>query len=148
MLKLYLYSLYNIVSIRKLPIHYSMGSELSYLAQGLKHLPKRPTFSKFLNVLDNYIDEIFDSTIAYLRLEIKLNTTSLFCDGTIFEAHNSRYKIITDTNIERSNKKYLAILNNEHSKEEMKEQALKKLALNHERAAKLALLGRQSYGRT
>jgi transposase len=140
MLKIYLYALYNAISIRRLTEHYSLGSNLHYLSQGLKCFPKRSSFYMFLKVLDIYIDDVFDLSIACLESHLTLNTESLYCDGTIFEAHNSRYRIITDVNLERSNKKYSSILENKQADEETKETALKKLELNLERATKLAHL--------
>jgi len=148
MLKLYLYLLYNGISSRKLAEHYSLGSNLHYLVHGLGFLPKKSTISDFLKILDLYIDRIFDLSIEFIESHIDLDKTSLYCDGTIFEAHNSRNKIITDYNLERSNRKHLAILANEDSDEETKIIALTKLELNQYRATKLALLQRQSYGRT
>jgi transposase len=148
MLKIYMYALYNDISIRSLKNFYSLGSELSFLSQGIHHFPGRTVFSKFLNVLDNHIDDIFESTIKYLSDEAGLDLANLYCDGTVFEAHNNRHKIITDTNIRRSNKKWNAVLNDENSSAELKETASEKLRLNIEREKMLGELGRSSYGRT
>jgi hypothetical protein len=64
------------------------------------------------------------------------------------EAWNSRHKVITQTNVERSNTKWGAILRNPDSTETEKAFAEEKLAANVERIKKLETLGRKSYGRT
>ena len=45
LLKVYMYSLYYDVRIRKIEEHYSLGSELHYLSLGIHHFPKRTVFS-------------------------------------------------------------------------------------------------------
>ena len=45
LLKVYMYSLYYDVRIRKIEEHYSLGSELNYLSLGIHHFPKRTVFS-------------------------------------------------------------------------------------------------------
>lgn len=148
LLKIYMHSLYNDFRIRDIERHYSLGSELHYLSLGIHHFPKSTVFTKFLKHLDVHIDDIFYSSLEYIRAEIDLDISILYCDGTVFEADNSRHKIITDTNIARSNKKWMNILNNPDTDEEEKELAKEKLQLNVERTAKLKVLGRNSYGRT
>lgn len=148
MLKIYLYALYNSISVRKLNEYNALGSNLHYLMHGTNKLPGNSTFSDFLKVLDNHIDEIFNMTIEYTKTLLTLDTKNLYCDGTIFEAHNNRHKIITDNNLKRSNKKWSKILEDVASSEEERKLAVKKLDLNKERENKLKFLGRQSYGRT
>ena len=148
MLKIYLYSLYKGFSIRTLHEHYALGSNLHYLSLGLAYFPQKSAFTSFLKVLDNHIDDIFDLSIEYLKKHLELNTTDVYCDGTIFEAHNSRYKIITDINIKRSNEKWQNVLIDQTSSKEEKATARIKLKLNQRRSLKLTELNRQSYGRT
>jgi len=148
MLKIYMYALYNDISIRSLKNFNSIGSELNFLSLGIHQFPKKSAFTKFLLVLDAHIDEIFVASIRFLLEQIELDLANLYCDGTVFEAHNNRHKIITDTNVVRSNKKWRAVLEDEKSSEEMKERATEKLKLNAEREKKLLELGRTSYGRT
>lgn len=148
LLKIYMYSLYNDIRIRKIGQYFSLGSELHYLSLGIHHFPKNTIFSKFLRNLDIHIDEIFYSAIEYVKTEIDLDTSVLYCDGTVFEADNSRHKIITAANIARSNKKWANVLTSPDSSEEDRDLAKRKLELNIERTAKLKDLGRTSYGRT
>ena len=148
LLKVYMYALYNNISVRNLHEYYFSGSNLHFLSQELKALPNRKIFSQFLKILDNHIEEIFDLSLEYISSFITLDMNNLYCDGTIFEAHNNRHKIITDTNIHRSNKKWENIINSVNSTEEQKELAQKKLELNVERAQKLIELNQTSYGRT
>ena len=148
LLKIYMYSLYNNISVRNLKEYYTIGSNLHFLSQEFKSLPNRNIFSSFLKILDNHIDEIFDLSLDYIKKFLKLEYEKLFCDGTIFEAHNNRHKIITDTNVNRSNKKWENVLNTPKSTEELKELAKKKLELNIQREQKLKELNRTSYGRT
>ena len=123
--KIYIYMLYNNISINKLNEFYSLGSNLHFLSQELKKLPSREVFTNFLKVLDNHIDEIFILHLKYISNFIKLDYKNLYGDGTIFEAHNNRHKIITDTNINRSNTKWNNVLNDCNSTEEMKKLAKK-----------------------
>ena len=148
LLKIYMYALYNDISIRELSEYYTIGSNLHFLSQEYKSLPNRNLFSMFLKILDNHIDEIFELSLEYIKQFIELDLENLFCDGTIFEAHNNRHKIITDTNIKRSNKKWENIINDSKSTQEQKELAKIKLELNVKRNQKLKELNRTSYGRT
>lgn len=148
LLKIYMYSLYSNISINKIHEYNSLGSNLHYLSQNLKNFPERSLFSKFLNILDFHINDIFDLSLEYISQEITIDTSISFCDGTVFEACNSRHKVITDTNIARSNTKWSNVLNNPNASEDDKELAIAKLQLNEERTAKLKDLGRTSYGRT
>ena len=93
--KIYLYSLYRNISIRNLINFNSPGSELNYLSQGLSHFPEKTVFSRFLKILDLHINDIFDLSIEYICKEINLDLSNLYNDGTFFEAHNNRHKIIT-----------------------------------------------------
>ena len=148
LLKIYMYALYKDISIRELKNFASLGSDLHFLSYDLPHFPKRSIFSKFLKMLDSHINDIFDLSIQYICKYIELDLSNLYCDGTIFEAHNNRHKIITDTNIVRSNKKWTAILENLGSSEVLKTKAKEKLRLNEERMLKLNEFNRTSYGRT
>lgn len=148
LLKIYMYSLYNDIRIRKIEQYFSLGTELHYLSLGIHHFPKSTVFSKFLKYLDIHVDDIFYSSLEYIRAEIDLDTSILYCDGTVFEADNSRHKIITDTNIARSNKKWTNVLNSPDSSEEDRELAKGKLELNIDRTANLEAFDRTSYGRT
>lgn len=146
--KIYLYSLYYNISIRNINKFYVIGSELHYLSQDISKCPNRNMFTTLLQILDKYIGDIFEQSLDYLKKHVDLDTKSLYGDGTIFEAHNNRHKIITDTNIERSNKKWNKVLKDNFSSEEQKELARKKLELNNIRTKKLEQLNRSSYGRT
>ena len=148
MLKIYMYALYNDISIRKLNEFNSLGSNLHFLSQGLPNFPKKSMVSKFLKTIDKHIDTIFDLSIEYICKQIDLDFSELYCDGTIFEAHNNRHKIITNANIERSNKKWTAITLDPNADEALKEIAKQKLLLNTERTLKLQKFNRTSYGRT
>lgn len=147
LLKIYMYSLYSNISINKIHEYYSLGSDLHYLSHGIHHFPKRSIFSLFLNRLDYHIENIFDLSIEYFKNEIELDVSILYEDGTVFEACNSRHKVVTDTNIERSNKKWTNILNKPDSTDEEKKIAQDKLSLNSEWMKKLKDLGRTSFGR-
>jgi transposase len=148
LLKIYLYALYKDISINTLHEHNCLGSQLYYLSQSYPGFPERRVFTRFLKILDLYILDIFFQNIVYLRTHTSLNTSCLYGDGTIFEAHNNRHKIITDTNIARSNKKWTKILEDPDSDEKSRNTAKEKLALNIERSAKLKDFERTSYGRT
>ena len=148
LLKLYLYALYEDISMNKLSEHYHLGSNLHYLIDGLPNFPERKVFTSFLKVLDLHSDEIWDLSIKFIGKHVTLDTANLYNDGTVFEAHNNRHKIITDTNLARSNTKWNNVLNDKNSSEKPKEIAKKKLALNIERTKKLEALERTSYGRT
>jgi hypothetical protein len=82
------------------------------------------------------------------NIGITIDPSILFCDGTVFEANNNRHKIITDTNIKRSNVKWNGILNSADTSVEQKQIATQKLELNTLRELKLTELKRNSYGRT
>ena len=102
-----------------------------------------------LAFLDNHIDDLFEKHLIFLAdIGIEIDLSTLYCDGTVFEANNNRHKIITDTNIKRSNTKWNGVLNDADSSEEQKQLATKKLQQNVHRAEKLFELGRNSYGRT
>ncbi|MCL2320687.1 MAG: transposase [Oscillospiraceae bacterium] len=148
LLKIYLYSLYRNISIRNLSNFNSPGSNLHYLSQGLSHFPERTEFFRFLKILDLHINDIFDLSIEYICKQIELDLLNLYDDGTFFEAHNNRHKIITDTNISRSNKKWTTIREDPNSSEDLKSKASKKLELNKERTLILSEFNRTSYGRT
>ena len=75
-----------------------------------------------------------------------MDVSSLYGDGTVMEAWNSRHKVITQTNVDRSNKKWSAIHQNPNSTDAEKALAEEKLAVNIERTQKLETLGRKSYG--
>jgi len=139
---------YHDIRIRNIEQCCSLGSELHYLSLGLHHFPKKSTLSNFLNVLDIHIDDIFYSLIEYIANETELDLSILYGDGTVFEAANSRHKIITDSNIAKSNKRWTNVLNDPGSSEGQRETAQQKLQLNVERTAKLKEFGRTSYGRT
>lgn len=147
LLKIYMYSLYSNISINKIHEFYSLGSDLHYLSHGIHHFPKRSVFSLFLERLDCHIEEIFDNSIEYLKSEVELDFSRLYQDGTVFEACNSRHKVVTDTNIERSNKKWNKVLNKPNLTEEERNRAFEKLELNKLWTKKLKDLGRTSFGR-
>jgi hypothetical protein len=77
-----------------------------------------------------------------------MDVSSLYGDGTVVEAWNSRHKVITQNNVDRSNKKWSSVLENPDSTEAEKAVAEDKLPVNTERTHKLAELERKSYGRT
>ena len=148
-LKMFMYSLYCDISVRQLHKHDNISSEFTFLSDGLHHYPERSAYSRMLNILDMHIEDIFNQLFLFIeRLGILVDTTTLYCDGTVFEANNNRHKIITDVNIERSNTKWTGILNSPDSSEEEKKLSAQKLLINAERSDKLIELGRNSYGRT
>ena len=148
-LKMFMYSLYCDIPIRQLHKHDNISSEFKFLSIGLHHYPSRSAYFRMLNILDKHIDDIFNQHLSFIEsLGILLDTTTLYCDGTVFEANNSRHKVVTDLNIERSNIKWTGVLNSTDSTEEEKRLATQKLMINKERSAKLTELGRNSYGRT
>lgn len=120
LLKIYMYSLYNNISIRNLQEHFINGSNFHFLSQELKSCPNRKVFSRFLKIADIYIDTIFDLSLEYVKKFISLDFNNLYCDGTVFEAHNNRHKIITDTNIKRSNNKWNNVMKDPNLSEELK----------------------------
>ena len=148
LLKLYLYALYENISMNKFHEHYHLGSNLHYLIDGSSNFPERHVFTSFLKDLDKHSEEIWDLLIKFIQDHVSLDTANLYNDGTVFEAHNNRHKIITDTNIARSNTRWTNILNDENSTEESKSIAKVKLDLNIQRTKKLEELNRTSYGRT
>jgi hypothetical protein len=148
LLKIYLYALYKDISINTLHEHNCLGSQLHYLSQSYPEFPERKVFTRFLKMLDLHIMDVFFQNIGYLEKHTTLNTSCLYGDGTIFEAHNNRHKIITDTNIARSNKKWTKVLEDSAACEESRRTAKEKLDLNIERSKKLEKFNRTSYGRT
>jgi len=149
LLKVYMYSLLCGISIRKIDTYYSVGSELAFLTNDEPHFPKRSVFWKFFEMLPNHIDYIFDSSLLYMRdCGVEMDVSSLYGDGTVMEAWNSRHKVITQTNVDRSNKKWSAVLQNPNSTDAERVLAEEKLATNVVRTQKLETLGRKSYGRT
>jgi hypothetical protein len=77
-----------------------------------------------------------------------MDVSNLYGDGTVMEAWNSRHKVITQTNVDRSNKKWSTILQSPESTDAEKILAEEKLEINIARTLKLGELGRKSYGRT
>ena len=148
LLKIYLYSLYKGISINTLSEHNTLGSQLHFLSETYPCFPDQDVFTKFLKILDLNIMNIFFQNIDYLRKHTTIDTSVLYGDGTIFEACNNRHKIITDTNIARSNTKWTKILEDDNSTDEQKKLAKEKLELNILRTCKLQELNRTSYGRT
>jgi Pyruvate/2-oxoacid:ferredoxin oxidoreductase delta subunit len=148
LLKIYMYTLLCGISLRNLDRYYSIGSELAFLTNDDPRFPKRTVFSKFLPILAMHIDHIFDSSLRYIRTcGVEMDVSNLYGDGTVMEAWNSRHRIITQTNVDRSNKKWNNILQNPDSTAAEKVLAEEKLAVNIERTLKLKDLGRKSYGR-
>jgi len=149
LLKMYMYSLYCDISIRQIRKHNNLGSEFMFLAHGIHHFPDRSAFSRMLAMLDGHMDDVFEKHLAFLDdAGVDIDLSALFCDGTVFEANNSRHKIITDTNINRSNVKWQKVLDAGDSSDEQKELATHKLRQNAIREARLTELGRNSYGRS
>ena len=148
-LKMFMYSLYCNISIRQIHKHDNIGSEFKFLSMGLHHYPSRSAYFRMLNILDEHIDDLFNQFLLFIEsIGVSINTSTLYADGTFFEANNSRHKIVTDVNVKRSNIKWNGVLNSPDSSEEEKQLATQKLLVNVERMAKLAELGRNSYGRT
>jgi len=149
LLKIYMYSLLCGISLRKLDVYYSVGSELAYLTNDEPYFPKRTIFSKFLTILPQHIDFIFMNSLSYICDQgVEMDVSNLYGDGTVMEAHNSRHKVITQTNVDRSNKKWNSVLQDPNINDVEKAVAKEKLAVNVERTSKLITLGRNSYGRT
>jgi len=149
LLKVFMYSLHCGISLRKLDTFYSVGSELAFLTNDEPFFPKRSVFWRFLAVLPNHIDYIFDNSLQYIRsCGVEMDVSSLYGDGTVMEAWNSRHKVITQNNVDRSNKKWSSVLQNPDSTNAEKTVAEGKLAANTEKTLKLEELGRKSYGRT
>lgn len=148
LLKIFLFSLYQNIPLRQLRNNCAVGSNLHYLSCESKEFPSRQLISKFLNILDMHIDVIFTSILDFICLYVYLDTSILYCDGTPFEANNSRHKIITKTNIERSNKKWNNLINGANKNSEVVQLAQAKINLNILRIKKLNELNRDSYGKT
>jgi transposase len=149
LLKIYMYALLCGISHRNLDKYYSVGSELAFLTNAEPHFPKHSAVSKFLPTLSKHIDHIFENSLLYLHnCGVEMDVSSLYGDGTVMEAWNSRHKVITQTNVNRSNKKWSAILQNPCSTGAEKVLAEEKLAVNAVRTQKLETMGRKSYGRT
>jgi len=149
LLKIYMYALLCGISHRSLERYYSVGSELAFLTNNESRFPKHAAISKFLTVLSRHIDFIFENSLQYIRsCGVEMDVSNLYGDGTVMEAWNSRHKVITQTNVDRSNKKWSAVLQNPNSKDAEKALAEEKLAANIERIQKLETIGRKSYGRT
>ena len=149
LLKIYMYALLCGISHRNLEKYYSVGSELAFLTNNEPHFPKHSAVSKFLIALSKHIDYVFASSLVYIcNSGVEMDVSSLYGDGTVMEAWNSRHKVITQTNVDRSIKKWSAILNNPDSTDAEKAMAEKKLVANAERNRKLEKLNRNSYGRT
>jgi hypothetical protein len=149
LLKIYMYTLLCGISLRNMRKYYSIGSELAFLTNDEPYFPKRTVFSKFLPILAVHIDYIFESSLQYIRTcGVEMDTSNLYGDGTVMEAWNSRHRVVTQTNVDRSNKKWGAILQDPDSTDAEKVLAEEKLAANVEKASKLEAKGRKSYGRT
>jgi hypothetical protein len=149
LLKIHMYALLCGISHRNLNKYYSVGSELAFLTNNEPRFPKHSAISKFLVVLVKHIDYIFESSLSYMRdCGVDTDVSSLYGDGTVMEAWNSRHKVITQPNVDRSNKKWSAVLQNPNSTDAERILAAEKLAANVERTQKLEALGRKSYGRT
>jgi len=149
LLKIYMYALLCGISHRNLEKYYSVGSELAFLTINEPHFPKHSTVSKFLHILSKHADYIFEASLSYIHeCGVEMDVSSLYGDGTVMEAWNSRHKVITHTNVNRSDKKWDAVLRNPDCTAEEKAIAQEKLATNIERAQKLEVFGRNSYGRT
>jgi transposase len=148
-LKMFMYSLYCDIPMRQIQKHDSIGSEFKFLSHGIHHYPGRSAFSRMLKILDDHIVDVFEKHLMFLAdIDIDIDTTTLFCDGTVFEANNSRHKIITDKNIKRSNIKWSSVINATDSSADQKLIATQKLEQNALRSSRLAELERNSYGRT
>ena len=133
LLKVYMYSLLCSISIRKIDTHYSVGSELAFLTNDEPQFPKRSVFCKFIEILPNHIDHIFESSLSYMRsMGVEMDVSNLYGDGTVMEAWNSRHRVITQTNVERSDAKWGAILRNPDSTDAEKALAEEKLTTNVE----------------
>jgi len=149
LLKIYMYALLCGISHRNIEQYYSVGSELAFLTNDEPHFPKHSAVSKFLDVLPKHAEYIFESSLLYIsNCGVEMDVSSLYGDGTVMEAWNSRHKVITQTNVDKSNKKWSAVLQNPSSTEAEKAKAEEKLATNVKRTQKLEILGRNSYGRT
>lgn len=148
LLKLILLSIYKRVSIVNIDQQFGVESEFNYLLEPNTIKPKRQTFFNFLKELDGHIVAIFHQFIKLIEVEYKLDLNQLYCDGTVFDAHNDRHKIITDINVKRSINKLSKDLNNENICDTELEVLRKKMIVNDERLEKMKLFGRKSYGRT
>ncbi|MDR2827948.1 MAG: transposase [Acholeplasmatales bacterium] len=146
LLKIYLYSVYNHISFRKLENMFVYGSEFSYLNDGELSHPKRSTMSDFISILDEHIKEIFNQFVTLISKELSLKLEEIFCDGTVYEANNNRHKIITKDNVERSNRSQQNILNNTLSTDEQITNAKDRLIRNLKRTENLKIYSRDSYG--
>jgi transposase len=148
LLKLVLLGIHKRVTIRNIEKQFGVENEFSYLLEPYKVTPGRYTFSKFLKEIDPYISDIFRKFIKSIEKEYELDLANLYCDGTTFDAHNDRHKVVTDFNVQRSIIKWNKVIEDENSSEEKKLLAKQKLLLDDERLQKLEKLGRSSYGRT
>ncbi|MCL1913956.1 MAG: transposase [Eubacteriaceae bacterium] len=147
-LKMHMYSLHCDIPIRQLQKHDSIGSEFKFLSHGIHHYPGRASFSRMLEILDGHIEDLFEKHLRSIDdIGIEIDPSALYCGGTVFEADNSRHKIITGKNLKRSNEKWSGVLDSAGSSAEQKALATQKLQQNGLRASKLAGLKRNSYGR-
>lgn len=97
--------------------------------------------------LDN-INLIFDSIINLIKREIDLDESKLYCDGTIYEAHNSRNKVITKTNVSKGLRRWTNKLSSNNLSDEEKRISSEKLVKWQKRDTVLSKLDRNSYGLT
>ena len=98
-----MYALLCGISHRNLDRYYSVGTELAFLTNDEPRFPKHSAVSKFLPVLAKHIEYIFENSLLYINGHgVEMDTTNLYGDGTVMEAWNSRHRVITQTNVDRS----------------------------------------------
>jgi hypothetical protein len=131
------------ISLRDVYSKATPGSEIMYLLDG-NDCPKKTTFSKIAKILDVHINRIFEEITKIIEKHIKLDTKKLYCDGTPFEAHNSRFKIITNRNAEVGKKKWENKLPSSPEEKEI----VSRIKKWEDRGKKLEELNRNSYGLT
>jgi transposase len=126
--KVALYARHCSISTKQLHKYHTLGSEFRFLSNGMDKLPVPSVFSKLYSIVDKHIDEIFHSMFDVMaKIGINIDVKTLYCDGTVFETHNSRHKVVTRKNVDKSMKKWTKVLTNPSSTDDEKQLAEEKM---------------------
>lgn len=147
-IKAYFLLVWRGLSLRDLTRVATPGSEYLYLLGSDNVIPKKSSLTNIGQFIDCHIDKIFDEINSEIEKEIGSDKTSLYCDGTIFEAHNSRNKVITRVNVKKGVERWEKKIKQENISEADYDIATLKLEKWHSRAEILNNLDRNSYGLT
>jgi hypothetical protein len=147
-IKLYFYLIWMGISYRDIKTENFHGSMARYLYGDGKPFPKKTSLSKIAKFLDIHIDEIFNEVNRVIADEdiIEIDKSILYCDGTVFLAHNSRFKYISNLKVKLALNSANAKLENPNISEEDKKKLTDRIAILQEREQKLFDLNRNSYG--